>query len=361
MSPPTLTVFLKPRFYGLFAVLAVVVCVSIPVQASAQVTPDELGLSFVTSAEFKRSKPLIIVSPVISLKSVVFACKRSDGKRVVIKSGAIRSGSTKKLTIPQGKGIFEYNCQLSGRAKTGKFGPFQMDPIEVKVGAPPRFSLSEKDVDEANRSITLRCSEASGRIELMVYGDDSEVIAEVEQAFTAQPGTPIVVKWKQTAAQVMGHFTVKVYDAVGFYSGLESITFVSIPHEDIIFESGKWVIPKTEAPKLHQPLQKIRDALAKVRGVLPIKLYIGGYTDTVGKGPDNMELSRKRAASIAKWFAGQKLQAPILFQGFGERALAVQTPDNTDEKRNRRAAYVLSKDPPPASRGFPARNWKAMR
>ena len=52
---------------------------------------------------------------------------------------------------------------------------------------------------------------------------------------------------------------------------------------------------------------------------------------------------------------------PIWFQGFGESVLFVQTPDNTDQAANRRAGYVLSTQPPPASRGFPTRNWVPVR
>jgi outer membrane protein OmpA-like peptidoglycan-associated protein len=351
----------SPRRTTLAAAFVAAALLSVAATGHTQVTPDELGLSFVTSAEFKRTRPMIVLEPSIAIKSVLFNCRRSDGKRARMSTGKIREGATKKLIIKQGKGIFDYACKLSGRAKSGKFGPFEMDPFTIKVGQPPRFSLGEADVNEAKRTITLRCSEQKGRVELSVFGDDSEAIDEVEIAFDSPPGKPIVVKWTQLKGKVMGHFTLKVYDQVGFYSGLESITFVSIPHEDISFESGKWNIPKTELSKLTEPLTRIKKALAKVKGILPIKLYIGGYTDTVGSDADNMQLSRRRAASIAAWFSKQRIGAPILFQGFGERAAAVKTPDNTAEKRNRRAAYVLSKDMPPASRGFPARKWQQAR
>ncbi len=328
--------------------------------AEAQVTPDELGFSLVSSAEYKRSKPMIVVEPVINVKGLTFSLKRNDGKRIKLRGGNIRAGKTKRIAIPQGKGIYQYTCAITGKAGKKKFGPFNLT-FEIKVGQPPRFSLSEKDVNEPARTVTVRSSEPKGKIELTVFGDDGEVIDEVEQEYAVSPGTPIVVKWKQTKQQVMGQFQLKIYDQVGFYSGLESITFVNIPHDDIIFESGKWVIPAAEQKKLSDPLSRIKAALAKVRGVLPIKLFVGGYTDTVGSAADNLVLSRKRAASIAKWFKKHGVNAPIRFQGFGEQALFVKTPDSTDEKRNRRAVYVLSKDLPPASRGFPKRSWKSLR
>ena len=330
-------------------------------ESRAEVTPDELGFSVVTSAQFRRGTPMIVFEPSVSVKALALACKRSDGKSFAFKTRAIRSGATTKLPIKNGKGIFTYACTLSGKAGKDKIGPFVLDPFEVKVGEPPRFSLTESDVNEAARTITVRVSETKGRIELKVFDDNGESIDEVETAYDVKPGTPITVRWKQAKGTVMGHFELKVYDQVGYYSGVESITFVNIPHDDIIFESGKWEITKAEQPKLHEPLGKIQAALAKVRGILPIKLFVAGYTDTVGSAADNLVLSRKRAMSIAKWFAQHGIKAPILYQGFGEAALFVQTPDNTAQKSNRRAVYVLSKDLPPASRGFPSRSWSPLR
>jgi hypothetical protein len=44
---------------------------------------------------------------------------------------------------------------------------------------------------------------------------------------------------------------------------------------------------------------------------------------------------------------------PIAFEGFGETALLVPTPDETDEPRNRRADYIIADEPPPVkSTGF---------
>ena len=49
---------------------------------------------------------------------------------------------------------------------------------------------------------------------------------------------------------------------------------------------------------------------------------------------------------MARWFRQKGVRIPIAFEGFGETALRVQTPDETDEVRNRRADYILADDPP---------------
>ena len=93
---------------------------------------------------------------------------------------------------------------------------------------------------------------------------------------------------------------------------------------------------------------------------LSMQLDIAGYTDTVGGAGDNMTLSTSRARAIAAWFPKAGLELPILYQGFGESVLAVQTPDNTPEARNRRAVYILGSAPPPTSEQRPRRNWKRL-
>jgi outer membrane protein OmpA-like peptidoglycan-associated protein len=121
---------------------------------------------------------------------------------------------------------------------------------------------------------------------------------------------------------------------------------VYIPHEEVNFATDSSAIAASEAPKLQASLTKIGDALAKHKDLGAIKLYIAGHTDTVGAAKYNLGLSLKRAQAIADWFRKNGLRIPIAFEGFGEQALRITTPDNTDEPRNRRVDYILSVEDP---------------
>ena len=333
----------------------------LPTLAHAQVSADDLGFGLQGTAQFSKAKPFISLRPSRPFQAVKFDCTRSDGQKVSLQAGGLKPGAEKRIVVPQGKGVFQYKCTVSGKSGKESFQGFELE-FETKVGEPPRIELKAADVDEEKRQITLRLNEAAGKIELDVYGDDGKPIDNVVLALHGEAaGTPIVVPWKQTATEVMGRFSLRAHDPAGFWNGIESVTFVDIPHEDVVFESGKWDIRPSEEGKLLAPLGEILSNLKKVQGVLQVSLYIGGYTDTVGNPADNLELSRKRAQAIAQWFAKKAVTAGILFQGFGESVPKVATPDNTDELRNRRASYVLSTQPPPASRGFPARNWSRAR
>jgi OOP family OmpA-OmpF porin len=67
------------------------------------------------------------------------------------------------------------------------------------------------------------------------------------------------------------------------------------------------------------------------------EVWIIGHTDTVGSDAYNEALSLRRADRVRQ--ALLKLGVPaesIVIKGMGKRELLVQTPDRTDEPRNRR-------------------------
>jgi outer membrane protein OmpA-like peptidoglycan-associated protein len=141
---------------------------------------------------------------------------------------------------------------------------------------------------------------------------------------------------------------VRAYDTDGAYVGMALLPWsISIPHEEVTFATDSAAIAPTEAPKLEASYKLITDALVKYRELGAIKLFIAGRTDSVGNAGYNLKLSQRRAQAIAGWFRKRGLKVPVLFEGFGEQALQVPTPDETDEPRNRRVDYFLALDEPP--------------
>lgn len=88
------------------------------------------------------------------------------------------------------------------------------------------------------------------------------------------------------------------------------------------------------------------------------KLFISGYTDTVGKPGENQKLLEQRAKAIAEYFHGKGVWSEIYFTGMGEKGLKVQTGDSVDEEKNRRALYVISFQPPTGAVFPSAGAWK---
>ncbi len=69
---------------------------------------------------------------------------------------------------------------------------------------------------------------------------------------------------------------------------------------------------------------------------------IEGHTDTVGSADVNKTLSQRRADAVVSYLTSKYQIDPARLQaiGMGEDGLAVSTPDNTPEARNRRVLVV---------------------
>ena len=88
----------------------------------------------------------------------------------------------------------------------------------------------------------------------------------------------------------------------------------------------------------------------KVQGV-QIRLFVGGHTDTKGSPAANQALSERRALAIGKWFAAHGVKVGVYARGFGESDLKVDTPDETEEQKNRRVEYDVGVHGPTGSLG----------
>ena len=186
--------------------------------------------------------------------------------------------------------------------------------------------------------------------EIQIFDTEGELLTEKMQEYEgAAAGDRLSITWPEIFDDVENfRVSLKVTDTDGFWVMWEIIRFyIEIPHEEVVFESGKWDIRPSEAPKLDAALKLLIEAVQKYGKLMQVPLYVGGYTGTVGSIADNRELSRKRARSIARYFRQHGLKKIQVFvRGFGEEALAVDTGDNVPEERNRRALYILSTFPP---------------
>ena len=154
---------------------------------------------------------------------------------------------------------------------------------------------------------------------------------------------------------------VKGEDVHGFWSQMDLLPWhYESPHEEIVFASNSSQITQDEAPKLADVQSKVEEVVQKYKKIAEVNLYIAGYTDTVGSQSHNLTLSTQRARSIALWFQNNGFEGHVYYQGFGEDVLAVSTPDNTDEERNRRALYVVAAQPPPYSMSIPKDAWTKL-
>jgi outer membrane protein OmpA-like peptidoglycan-associated protein len=94
-------------------------------------------------------------------------------------------------------------------------------------------------------------------------------------------------------------------------------------------------------PAARQTLERLGKALSSP-ALASYKFRIEGHTDTVGTRDDNQKLSQARAEKVADFLEQGFAVAPDRLEtvGMGEDGLLVQTPDQTNEPRNRRVHVV---------------------
>lgn len=230
-----------------------------------------------------------------------------------------------------------------------------------RFGSKLQIKIDRAKVDLERHKLEVQVNRPVSRIELTVVAENDEVIAqETFQPKTSSADDPIPLRWTQDGKTPIARIDIKAWDTEDNWVAVRLIPWsVSIPHEEVNFETDKATIQKSEIHKLQESLERINAALQKYRELGKIELFIAGHTDTVGSPSYNLDLSRRRAQAIAAWFVKNGLTIPVAFDGMGESAPLVETKDEVDEPRNRRVDYILAVEAPMTKKGRPA-NWRYL-
>jgi outer membrane protein OmpA-like peptidoglycan-associated protein len=326
----------------LACILLLLLC-SLPLAAQA----DAIQFRMVTRVGLGQ-KPKLEITALQNLERVEVMLNREDGKNVGQNLGAMGVGEKREVLLDGKPGKHHY----SGRVTCVVDGAPQDSQVyfDTLVGGELTVLVDKSKVELSAGRMPILVSSPDGKVELRISGaSGGPALLEHEQDFADHdPAVPLFVTWKPLPKGTeVGRVDLKVTDASGAFKSFALFPWsVYIPHEEVNFATDSASIDRAETPKLQASLSKIADALAKHKDLGPIKLYIAGHTDTVGTATYNLNLSRRRAQSIAGWFRKNGLRIPIAYEGFGEFALLVATPDNKDEPRNRRVDYILSVEDP---------------
>lgn len=220
-----------------------------------------------------------------------------------------------------------------------------------KQRPPINVTYDAEHLDLEKHVLQVKISRPADTADLVVYGEDGKEIGKGSLALADQkPNTWIAIPWTQPDGVRVMKLKLRVAASDGVASTVTLIPWsVTVDHEDVTFASDSAKIESSEESKLDDSLAKIQDIVKRSSQFLEMQLFIAGHTDTVGPNAKNRKLSLDRARAIASYFRKKGLELPIAFAGFGEEVLKTKTPDNTDERANRRADYVLGPAgaPPP--------------
>jgi len=271
-------------------------------------------------------------------------------------TATVSPGDTRTFELPPlPAGTHRCSARIVLTEPDGAWGEMTV-PFEVEVLPPLALSVDRADLDLEARRLVVDASRPLTHLEVSVFGPGG---AEVGASSVGVPGVARTdLEWVQEPDTEAVKLVLTGSDANGFAARLELLPWTYlIPHEDVVFETASDVVRPSETPKLEAAWTDLQRVLEKYGAVVEVQLFVAGYTDTVGTTEYNRGLSERRARSIARWFRERGFTAPIWHQGFGEQVLAVATPDETDEARNRRAIYILSAEPPPPSEEIPRQGW----
>lgn len=275
----------------------------------------------------------------------------------------IKPGRTVKMKFPVPAGISVWQGELEGSAE----GATTKAALELKVvaAAPLDATLTKQGVHLERGEIRAQVNHELAKVEAQIFGKDNQPLFDGELRVQME-GKQAVLRF-EPFDEMIERVELKLHDPYGYWVALRIASWmVEIPHDDVVFETGAAKVQSAEAEKLDRAVQALqaevtryRERLGNAAADVDVRLYVAGYTDTVGSAAENLKLSRARAQAIAQYFRKQGVRYPIFYQGFGEAALAVPTEDNVDEAQNRRASYILS-NTAPMGLAFPGASWQAL-
>jgi len=318
---------------------------------------DAVAIEVVRKGQLGQSQPALVVKANQEARQLNVSL--SCGGKPISRGGPAAAGSSVTLPIELPAGSHRCKGSLSVELADGSAGEMPLS-FEVEVLRPLGVAVARESIHLGDGRLAATLDRPARQVMVRAWNADGALLGEgTAPAQGVAAGQPIEVRFGTGAD--LARLEVIGTDADGFTSALDLFPWsYNIPHEDLIFASNSAQIDPAEAPKLQGALTEVNKVVARYGKLAPVKLYIAGYTDTVGDNAHNQALSEQRAASIARWFRAQGFSGPIAYQGFGERALALPTADGVDEARNRRALYVVAADEPAISAELPGASWKRL-
>lgn len=350
--------------------------------STAEADPLKFSLTARVTAGEKPRLRLVAEEPLTDLSVALEPAAPEDGKAkpsgergpISVRKPSLSSGQ--ELIIPLGagkpgatswRGMIQ--CKSDGKLWKRE-ATFETEVrTRLEIAFDPNYYSGHLDVDK--RFVEVQLSAPAGRAEISVYADDGSDVGGGSVTFKGEPpGTWLRIPWQgrppKNSDSVVLRLALKLFDADGNEGSIDLYPWaVTVPHEEVNFETNSAEIADAERGKLDASLGKIKVILDRVDGTLRSfaergivttsppspKLYVAGHTDTVGGDAENLTLSRNRARALSLYFRERGFRFPIYYAGLGERQPRVRTPDNTDEARNRRADYTLAFGNPPITAG----------
>ena len=312
---------------------------SVPAVADVQ---DDFEVVVIEKALGGKDMPGLVFKGIRPIYNVVVTVTRANGPQYEYTRPLLQAGEEWKVTWKQEPGRALYHVDFKADGMT--------DWLEVnfaaEVAQPFDLTVDSEDIDLAAGRIGFLTIGRVSKVQMFLYAPNGDLITSREQELLLSPGRQKGFEFKPPEGEI-GQVALVASSGKKFH---KEVTFtpysVPVPHDEVLFEFGKADIRPCEEPKLEVAMKTTKKVLSTLGKQIKFKLYVAGYTDTVGSHALNMDLSRRRAAAIATWLQAHGLRLHVCSRGFGESILAVKTPDETPEEANRRTVFVIAGQAP---------------
>jgi outer membrane protein OmpA-like peptidoglycan-associated protein len=127
---------------------------------------------------------------------------------------------------------------------------------------------------------------------------------------------------------------------------LSKFKTAKVTKERIQLEEGKVVLFETNSDKLLPESNMILDEIAGIMSEeTSIKIRVEGHTDDVGDDKKNLDLSKRRAASVKAYLESKGIAADrVSSDGCGEKSFITDNKTDEGKQKNRRVEFVILKD-----------------
>jgi len=288
-------------------------------------------------------RPLLKLSAEQDVTDVRVDLERDDGRHFTIKQGTLAKGKTVSLALGDGTaGKASFKGTIAAQIVGGDKCSDQIN-FDTLVAAPMKIGYDIDHLDLDKHVLQFKPSRAVSDAELVVLGEDGNELGKGSATYKdSAPDTWLAISWTQPKDVRVMKLKLRITGGDKMITNLELVPWsVTIDHEDVNFSTDSSTLEPSETPKLDASLEKINDIVKTSGKFVKMTLYVAGHTDTVGPAAKNRKLSVARAHAIAAYFRKKGLTIPITVAGFCEDVLKVPTADDTDERANRRADYVI--------------------
>ena len=316
---------------------------------------QSVGFGFVTNPSAS-VEPGLYVVPETDVQALYVECN-VGGRRQTWERTDVASGSQELFSWPFDPSVSHADCYVRTVLPSGHVEEVEL-PVDYDVGTSLSVDYSNAEADLEAHTLTVEVTAPVTSADIVAWGAGRVQLASSTVSLNAGPGE-VTVPWVGDPSEVV-LLDVKFYGQGGWASFSFSPWMLSLPHEDVLFESNMSEIPASEEWKLQSTLRDLQEVIEQYGDIVPVKLFVGGCTDTVGSASSNSTLSRNRARAIGEWLRGDGFDRPIYYYGFGENWLAQPTGDGVDNAANRRAVYIVGANPPPSSSGVPSGSWREL-